>query len=66
MFKSETITGTKTETVTGLVTENANGNKVLNSPVYTENLTDRNLNATTVVETLKGNKTVTAVKSTET
>lgn len=64
--KSETITGTKTETVTGVVTENANGNKVLNSPVYTENLTDRNLNATTVVETLKGNKTVTAVKSTET
>ncbi len=64
--KSETITGTKTETVTGLVTENANGNKVLNSPVYTENLTGRNLNATTVVETLKGNKTVTAVKSTET
>lgn len=64
--KTETVNGTKTETITGLYTENANGGKVLVSTDYNENVTNKNVTAAKVEETLTGNKTVTAANITET
>ena len=64
--KISAVKGTKTETITGLYTENANGGKMLVSTDYNENVTNKNLTAAKVEETLTGNKTVTAANITET
>lgn len=64
--KISVIKGTNTETITGLSTENANGGKVLVSTDYNENVTNKNVTAAKVEETLTGNKTVTAANITET
>lgn len=64
--KISVIKGTNTETITGLSTENANGGKVLVSTDYNENVTNKNITAAKVEETLTGNKTVTAANITET
>lgn len=64
--KISVIEGTNTETITGLSTENANGGKVLVSTDYNENVTNKNVTAAKVEETLTGNKTVTAANITET
>lgn len=64
--KVSVIKGTNTETITGLSTENANGGKVLVSTDYNENVTNKNVTAAKVEETLTGNKTVTAANITET
>ena len=64
--KISVINGTNTETITGLSTENANGGKVLVSTDYNENVTNKNVTAAKIEETLTGNKTVTAANITET
>ena len=64
--KISVIKGTNTETITGLSTENANGGKVLVSTDYNENVTNKNVTAAKIEETLTGNKTVTAANITET
>lgn len=64
--KISVIKGTNTETITGLSMENANGGKVLVSTDYNENVTNKNITAAKVEETLTGNKTVTAANITET
>lgn len=64
--KNSVIKGTNTETITGLSTENANGGKVLVSTDYNENVTNKNVTAAKIEETLTGNKTVTAANITET
>jgi len=64
--KISVVKGTKTETITGLYTENANGGKVLVSTDYNENVTNKNVTAAKVEETLTGNKTVTAANIIET
>lgn len=64
--KISVINGTNTETIAGLSTENANGGKVLVSTDYNENVTNKNVTAAKVEETLTGNKTVTAANITET
>ena len=64
--KISVINGTNTETIAGLSTENANGGKVLVSTDYNENVTNKNITAAKVEETLTGNKTVTAANITET
>ena len=63
--KISSVKGTKTETITGLYTENANGGKVLVSTDYNENVTNKNVTAAKVEETLTGNKTVTAANMIE-
>ena len=62
--KISSVKGTKTETITGLYTENANGGKVLVSTDYNENVTNKNITAASIKETLTGNKVVTAEKIT--
>ena len=64
--KISVIKGTNTETITGLSTENANGGKALVSTNYNENVTNKNVTAAKIEETLTGNKTVTAANITET
>lgn len=63
--KTETIRGARTNNVTGLYTEKINGNKILNTPTYQEDVTVKTVNATSIKETLKGEKNVTAVTKTE-
>lgn len=63
--KTETIQGARTNNVTGLYFEKINGNKILNTPTYQEDLTVKTVNATSIKETLKGEKNVTAVTNTE-
>lgn len=64
--KISVIKGTNTETITGLSTENANGGKALVSTNYNENVTNKNVTAAKIEETLTGNKTVTAASIIET